>query len=98
MRNESNIAVVIRFVKAINDHVQEVRARREKMELYQQRVVAERAELSERLGKLLAFFQSEAFAKLSEAERSRLRNPARFMDGYLAVLEERIAALKAVTE
>lgn len=59
---------------------------------HQQRVVAEKADLSERLAKLLGFFQTPVFAALSEAERSRLRNQARFMDGYAAVLEERIAA------
>jgi len=48
--------------------------------------VTEKDELSEKLAKLLAF------SGLSEAERSRLRNQARFMDGYAAVLEERIAA------
>jgi len=62
------------------------------MQPHQQRVVDEKAELNERLGKLLAFFQSPVFDGLSEAERSRLRNQARFMDGYAAVLEERIAA------
>lgn len=59
---------------------------------HQERVIAEKNELSERLAKLLAFFQSATFADLSEAERSRLRNQARFVDGYAAVLEERIAA------
>jgi len=59
---------------------------------HQQRVVGEKQELSERLAKLLAFFQTDTFSTLSEAERSRLRNQARFMDGYAAVLEERIAA------
>jgi hypothetical protein len=59
---------------------------------HQERVVTEKDELSEKLAKLLAFFQSETFSGLSEAERSRLRNQARFMDGYAAVLEERIAA------
>lgn len=59
---------------------------------HQQRVVTEKDELSEKLAKLLAFFQTDTFAGLSEAERSRLRNQARFMDGYAAVLEERIAA------
>lgn len=62
---------------------------------HQQRVVDEKNELSERLGKLLAFFQGPIFPTLSEAERSRLRNQARFMDGYAAVLEERIAAFGA---
>jgi len=59
---------------------------------HEQRVVEEKAQLDERLGKLFAFFQTEKFTGLSEAERSRLRNQARFMDGYAAVLEERIAA------
>lgn len=59
---------------------------------HQQRVVDENKELGDRLAKLLAFFQSPIFLKLSEAERSRLRNQARFMDGYAAVLEERIEA------
>lgn len=59
---------------------------------YQERVVAEKSELDEKLTKLLCFFQSPDFIALSEAERSRLRNQARFMDGYAAVLEERISA------
>lgn len=62
---------------------------------HQQRVVTEKAELDDKLGKLLAFFQSPIFAGLSEAEQSRLRNQARFMDGYSAVLAERIAAWDA---
>lgn len=61
---------------------------------HQQRVVDEKNELSERLAKLLAFFQGPIFPTLGEAERSRLRNQARFMDGYAAVLEERIAAFQ----
>jgi hypothetical protein len=59
---------------------------------HQQRVVTEKAELDEKLAKLLAFFQTPIFAGLSEAEQTRLRNQARFMDGYSAVLGERIAA------
>lgn len=59
---------------------------------HQQRVVTEKEELSEKLTNLLAFFQTPIFSGLSEAEQSRLRNQARFMDGYAAVLEERIAA------
>ena len=62
------------------------------MEAHQLRAVDEKSELDEKLTKLLAFFQSDLFAKLPEAERSRLRNHARFMDGYSAVLGERIAA------
>ena len=59
---------------------------------HQQRVVTEKADLDERLGRLFAFFQTQTFEALPEAERSRLRNQARFMDGYSAVLQERIAA------
>lgn len=62
---------------------------------HQQRVVAERDELADRLAKLLAFFQSPIFAGLSAAEQTRLRSQARFMDGYLAVLGERIEAFAA---
>lgn len=62
------------------------------MQPHQQRVVDEKNELSDRLSKLYAFFQGPIFPTLSEAERSRLRNQARFMDGYAAVLEERINA------
>jgi len=56
---------------------------------HQQRVVTEKEELAEKLVKLLSVFQTPIFAGLSEAEQSRLRNQARFMDGYAAVLEER---------
>ena len=59
---------------------------------YQQRVVTEKADLDERLGRLLAFFQTPSFEFMAETERSRLRNQARFMEGYSAVLKERIAA------
>lgn len=62
---------------------------------HQQRVVDEKNELSERLSKLLSFLQGPIFPTLSEAERARLRMQARFMDGYAAVLEERIEAFKA---
>ena len=59
---------------------------------HQQRVVTEKADLDERLGRLLAFFQTPSFEFMAETERSRLRNQARFMGGYSAALKERIAA------
>lgn len=62
------------------------------MQPHQQRVVDEKKDLDDKLAKLLAFFQNPIFTGLSEAEQSRLRNQARFMDGYSAVLGERIAA------
>lgn len=62
---------------------------------HQQRVVDEHTELAERTTRLYAFFQGPTFPTLDAAERSRLIHQARFMDGYLAVLEERIAAFSA---
>jgi hypothetical protein len=59
---------------------------------HMQRVVDEKASLDEKLVKLLKFFQTSVFHELTEAERSRLRQQARFMDGYSAVLKERIEA------
>lgn len=59
---------------------------------HQQRVVSEKTQLDERLGNLYAFFQHPAYAALPEYEKSLLRNQARFMDGYSAVLGERINA------
>jgi hypothetical protein len=57
-----------------------------------QRVVDEKNALQLKLSALVAFFGTDRFLDLPEAERSRLRNQARFMDGYAAVLEERIHA------
>lgn len=57
----------------------------------QQRVIEELAELRGRLTKLGAFIEGSVFPTLPEAEQSRLLNQARFMGGYAAVLEERIA-------
>lgn len=64
----------------------------EGLQPHQQRVVTEKADIDERLGRLLAFFQTPTFEGLPETERSRLRNQARLLDGYSAVLGERIAA------
>lgn len=59
---------------------------------HQERVVAEKADLDDRLQKLVAFFATPTYAGLSEAERSRLRSQSFFMIGYSAVLGERIEA------
>lgn len=59
---------------------------------HQQRVVAEKADLDEKLAKLLAFFQTPAFRGLSVDEQSRLHSQAAYMKGYSTVLGERIAA------
>ena len=59
---------------------------------FQERVVDEKRDLDTKLEKLIAFTQGETYAALTEAEKSRLRNQARFMDEYSAVLADRIAA------
>lgn len=64
------------------------------MELYQQRVFAERAELDEKLAKLRTFFGTEAFLGLEGAEQARLQRQANAMSMYADVLGERIAAFK----
>lgn len=65
------------------------------MEPYQERVLAERAELAGRLEKLQAFMNAPAFwLKLDDGERARLRRQRLHMEGYLIVLDERIAAFE----
>ena len=58
---------------------------------HQQRVVQERHELDERLGKLVAFLSGSIFQKLPEAERTRLESQAAVMGCYSDILGERIA-------
>ena len=61
---------------------------------HQLRVVLEKEDLDERITKLKAFFMNDAFKALPEAEQLRMRIQARFMDGYSAVLKERIEAFE----
>lgn len=62
------------------------------MPSYQQRVRDEALQLSSRLTALQAFLQTPVAKSLPAAERDRLRRQARYMRGYLTVLDERIAA------
>ncbi len=59
---------------------------------HQQRVVTEKAELDEKLTKLTAFFNTEMFANLDDAEIERLQRQADIMGEYSDVLGERVAA------
>lgn len=59
---------------------------------HQQRVVAEKSELDERLNKLLAFTLTPIFASLPVDEQGRLRKQAHYMQAYSNVLDQRIAA------
>lgn len=58
---------------------------------HEQRVVAEKAELDERLAKLRQFFSSPIFGGLPEAEQARLYRQAIVMEPYSEILGERIA-------
>lgn len=62
------------------------------MKDYQERVVAEKAELDDRHAKLNAFAQTETFDALPEEERARLARQSKAMDDYSVVLGERIEA------
>lgn len=62
------------------------------MQPHQERVVAEKAELDDKLTKLTAFFDSTIFSSLPDEEQTRLRRQAHFMWQYSDVLGERIAA------
>jgi hypothetical protein len=61
---------------------------------YQERVVAERKELHERLTKLRQFNAGAIFPQLPEAERGRLTRQCMVMSTYLSILNERIMAFQ----
>jgi hypothetical protein len=61
---------------------------------HQQRVIAERDELQERLDKLTLFINTQAFLDIQYAEQSRLIRQQGIMSALLDVLDERIAAFK----
>jgi len=57
---------------------------------HQQRVVVEEAELSEKIRKLGAFLDGEAFKTLPPDERRLLSEQYRYMVGYKIALEQRM--------
>ncbi len=64
---------------------------------YQQRVLTEREDIEEKLGKLRSFFNSSTYAAMAETqagrdEQDRLLKQADIMDSYRAILVERITA------
>ena len=60
---------------------------------HQQRVIDERRDLTEKLHKLILFFDTPIFRNdLEEAERVRLREQKMFMTIYRDILTERINA------
>lgn len=62
------------------------------MQPHQERVVAEKKDLDEKLSKLEAFFSNPTFGKLPVDEQARLSKQASLMHQYSEVLGERIAA------
>ena len=61
------------------------------MEDYQKRVVEEQKELNKKLDKLTVFVEeSEVYPLLDKDERDRLLSQLAYMEGYNAVLLERI--------
>lgn len=58
---------------------------------HQQRVVDELADLSEKLDKLTAFFNTEIFKGMRLAERSLLLRQYSAMFQYVEILKERIS-------
>jgi hypothetical protein len=61
---------------------------------FQQRVVDEKRELSEKLDKLMTFIRGPMFANVDPAEQERLTRQSKLMDEYAGVLAERISEFK----
>lgn len=59
---------------------------------HQQRVIDEKAELGEKIHKLVDFLESPLFAGLPVDEQLRLKRQTVAMDQYFTILAERIAA------
>lgn len=59
---------------------------------HQERVINEKIELDEKIGKLAAFMGGTIFASLDDSERSRLSIQIQHMNGYSDILGQRIAA------
>lgn len=68
------------------------------MQPHQQRVIAEKSELDERLSKLIAFFDDAKFSGLPTDEQDRMKRQAEHMTHYSVVLGERIAAFPETVE
>lgn len=62
------------------------------MHTHQERIVAEKAALDEKLEKLNIFKQGQVFASLPDEERGRLITQSVYMAGYSRILGERIVA------
>jgi hypothetical protein len=68
--------------------------REEIMHDFQQRVVDEKTELDDKIGKLTAFVGGNIFVSLPDDERYRLSIQLQHMNGYSEILGQRIGAFK----
>ncbi len=64
------------------------------MKPHQERVVTEKSQLDEKIDKLRAFLSGDVFLTLPGDERARLSCQLGHMQGYSAVLGDRIAAFE----
>jgi hypothetical protein len=62
------------------------------LQAHQERVVAEKSELTEKLHRLESFVDGAVYASLPDAERTRLSRQLLIMKLYEQVLSERIGA------
>ena len=66
------------------------------MQPYQERVIVERDDLTQRLGRLQNFLRGPGMATVGNDEQQRLFKQASVMTQYVAILNERIAAFEPV--
>lgn len=59
---------------------------------HQQRVVEEKHDLDDKLGKLITFLDGDLFKTLDKHEQSRLRHQRAVMEDYSSILCQRIDA------
>lgn len=59
---------------------------------HQQRVVTEKAELDDKIGKLSRFIETDVYRSLDGFEQSRLKRQIEAMTLYSSILGERITA------
>lgn len=87
---ESYIIELIRL--AFTTPLAPARAEKTGMPPHQSRVLQEKVELDEKIGKLRSFIDGPIFERLPDAERKRLLAQGAVMDDYSMILGERIAA------
>ena len=61
---------------------------------WQDRVIAEKVDLDEKVGKLIEFIDSAAFAETSPYEQNLLVRQKEIMQDYSRVLDQRIATFQ----